>query len=458
MNRPLCFVLMPFGQKMDAGGLMIDFNAVYHEVIQPAIIEADMEPLRADEEMNDGIIHKAMFERLLMCPYAIADLTTANANVFYELGVRHAARPWSTVLLFAGTSRLPFDVAPLRALPYSISAAGTPDKAEETQAALVERLRDANGRVTATGTTSDSPLFQLIKGFPSLMEHLDPNQLESFQTRMQDAAVVKEQLAEARVKGNKSQKQGIESIQAIERDLGPIKNQEDRVTLDLFHSYYFVGAWPEMIALARKMPAPLANSVTVREQLALALNRAGQSERAERVLRDLLEQRGPSSETYGLLGRVYKDRWDAADKAGKQALARGLLDKAIDAYMRGFETDWRDAYPGINACTLMAIRKPPDPRLENILPVVTYAVERKIASGKPDYWDYATVLELAVLAKDEQRAMEALGQALATTYGPKQPESTAGNLRLIREKREQRGEVVSWAQQIEEDLKSASNP
>ena len=63
-----------------------------------------------------------MFERLILCEYAVADLTTANANVFYELGVRHAVRPWSTVLLFAeGGSQLPFDVAPLRALPYSLA-------------------------------------------------------------------------------------------------------------------------------------------------------------------------------------------------------------------------------------------------------------------------------------------------------------------------------------------------
>ena len=47
-----------------------------------------------------------MFERLVLCEYAVADLTTANANVFYELGVRHAVRPFSTVLLF-GRRRAP---------------------------------------------------------------------------------------------------------------------------------------------------------------------------------------------------------------------------------------------------------------------------------------------------------------------------------------------------------------
>src|SRR4030042_5135786 len=114
MNLPLCFILMPFGKKSGAAGTVIDFDAVYKELIAPAISEAGLEPLRADEEMTGGIIHKPMFERLILCEYAVADLTTANANVFYELGLRHAVRPASTVLIFAeGSGKLPLDVAPL---------------------------------------------------------------------------------------------------------------------------------------------------------------------------------------------------------------------------------------------------------------------------------------------------------------------------------------------------------
>src|SRR5262245_24689045 len=124
MASPLCFILMPFGQKPDATGKMVDFDAVFADLIRPAVEAAHMTPLRADEEMSGGIIHKPMFERLMLCEFAVADLTTANANVFYELGVRHASRPWSTVLLFAEGGRLPFDVAPLRALPYRLDSGG----------------------------------------------------------------------------------------------------------------------------------------------------------------------------------------------------------------------------------------------------------------------------------------------------------------------------------------------
>src|SRR5947207_10114212 len=133
MNKPLCFVLMPFGQKPDAMGNTVDFDRIYQEIIAPAIDQAGLEAIRADEEVTGGIIHKPMFERLILCEYAVADLTTANANVFYELGLRHAVRPWSTVLIFVHGSRLPFDVALLRAMPYELNAAGAVDNLSETK-------------------------------------------------------------------------------------------------------------------------------------------------------------------------------------------------------------------------------------------------------------------------------------------------------------------------------------
>src|ERR1041385_747726 len=111
-HAPLCFVLMPFGMKSDAAGLTINFDAIYNDVIKPAIADAGLDPVPADEERAGGIIQKPMYERLILCPFAVADLTTANANVLYELGVRHAARPASTVLIAAEGGRLPFDVGP----------------------------------------------------------------------------------------------------------------------------------------------------------------------------------------------------------------------------------------------------------------------------------------------------------------------------------------------------------
>ncbi len=439
MARELCFVLMPFGRKPDSSGTLVDFDAVYRQLIAPAITQANLDPLRADEEMTGGIIHKPMFERLMLCPYAVADLSTANANVFYELGVRHAVRPYSTVLIFGEGGRLPFDVAPLRALPYKLTPAGTPADTTSTQAALVMRLNEARK------STADSPVFQLVEG----MQQPDINHVKTdvFRDRVKYSADVKERLVRARTLG-------ADAVRAIEKELDPIADAEYGIVIDLFLSYRAVKAWDNMVALVQKMSAPLAATVMVQEQLALALNRAGRGEGAERILLDLIERRGPSSETCGILGRVYKDRWEAAMKSGDTLLARGLLERAIAAYLRGFETDWRDAYPGINAVTLMELREPPDPRRQQILPVVTYSVGRRIAAGKPDYWDHATMLELAVLAKDEARAIDSVGEALAAVREGWEAETTARNLRLIREARERRHEAFPWAKQIEEALET----
>ena len=427
---------MPFGRKPDASGLTVDFDAVYRHLIAPAIEEAGLESLRADEEMTGGIIHKPMFERLILCEFAVADLTTANANVFYELGIRHAVRPNSTMLLFAENTRLPFDLALLRGLPYYLNAAGAPERVTQTKAALVERFRHAR-----RNPDNDSPLFQLVEKFPDVSSL----KTDVFRDRVQYALDMKEKLAEAR-------RQSLDAVRQCEQHMQPIADQDSGAVIDLYLSYRACKGWAEMIALVPKMAPPLAATVLVQEQLALAFNRAGHGERAERVLLDVLERRGPSSETLGILGRVYKDRWEAALKEDQPALARGLLDKAIATYLRGFETDWRDAYPGVNAVTLMELRDPPDQRRCRLLPIVAYAVERRIARGKPDYWDFATRLELAILAQDADCASVALADALAAVRESWEPESTARNLRLIREARAQRGENQPWAEKIEQTL------
>ena len=440
--RHLCFVLMPFGKKPGVAGSHIDFDAVYQELIKPAIEEAGLEPLRADEEMKGGVIHKPMFERLLLCEFAVADLTTANANVFYELGIRHAARSWSTVLIFAeGISQLPFDVAPLRALPYRLDKNGKPADIANTRAPLVDRLLEAKS------ATTDSPLFELVDNYPDI----DHTKTDVFRDRIQYSKQVKEKLTQAR-------KKGVDAIRNIESDLGDIAEVESGVVIDLFLSYRAVSAWPEMIELVDKMSPPLAETVMVQEQLGLALNRNSEGDRAERILKTLIDERGPSSETYGILGRVYKDRWETLKDRGEKLEADAILQKAIEAYLNGFEADWRDAYPGINAATLMELSDPPDPRRLELMPVVTYAVERRIAAGEPDYWDYATLLEAAVLAKNEEKAMAALGDSLAAVRETWEPQTTARNLRLIRKTREERQEAVPWARKIEAKLNQKARP
>jgi hypothetical protein len=154
---PTCFILMPYGKKPDKQGQIIDFDAVYNEVIRPAVKGIDLDVVRADEEEIGGFIQRAMFERLILSEFAIADLTASNANVFYELGVRHTARPGRTVLLSAEGSGVPIDVQGLRYVSYSIGEDGTPTSLDAAIDAIRSQIRARAGVDTA-----DSPVYQLL--------------------------------------------------------------------------------------------------------------------------------------------------------------------------------------------------------------------------------------------------------------------------------------------------------
>ena len=190
---PLCFVVMPFGVKPDGRGGSIDFDAVYENLITPSVAAAGLQPLRADQELVGGIVHKPMFERLILCDYAVADLTTANANVFYELGVRHAVRPYSTVLIAAGVGGMPFDLAPDRVLPYELDSAGAPTASAEDVKRLAAALR------AARKASTDSPVFQLVDDLPT--PEIDRAKTDIFRDQAAYSATAKRRLAEARASG-----------------------------------------------------------------------------------------------------------------------------------------------------------------------------------------------------------------------------------------------------------------
>jgi hypothetical protein len=145
---------MPFGKKTDAAGRLTNFDSVYEKVIAPGVEQAGLEPIRADEEKIGGTIHKPMFERLMLCPYAVADITGANPNVFYELGIRHALRPASTAILFLERTVIPFDIALVRGISYRTDSAGEPLEPETAAAAIAAHLT-----VARNAAHDDSPLF-----------------------------------------------------------------------------------------------------------------------------------------------------------------------------------------------------------------------------------------------------------------------------------------------------------
>ncbi|QNT70545.1 hypothetical protein [Defluviicoccus vanus] len=95
-----CFVVMGFDTKVDfATGRKLNLNATYHNLIKPAVEAAGLQCTRADEITHSGNINVPMYLNILTADVVIADVSTANCNAFYELGVRHALRPSTTIII-----------------------------------------------------------------------------------------------------------------------------------------------------------------------------------------------------------------------------------------------------------------------------------------------------------------------------------------------------------------------
>ena len=107
---PVCFVIMGFGQKTDlATGRVLDLDKSYRNMIKPAVEAAGYDCVRADEIQHSGVIDVPMYEMLFSADLVVADLSTANLNAVFELGVRHALKPRATIIIAESKFTIPFD-------------------------------------------------------------------------------------------------------------------------------------------------------------------------------------------------------------------------------------------------------------------------------------------------------------------------------------------------------------
>ena len=107
-----CFVVMGFHKKTDfPTGRTLDLDKSYRLLIKPSADECGLTCIRADEIAHSGVIDVPMYQSLLDSDLVIADLSTSNPNALYELGVRHALRPFSTIVIAENKLQYPFDIA-----------------------------------------------------------------------------------------------------------------------------------------------------------------------------------------------------------------------------------------------------------------------------------------------------------------------------------------------------------
>jgi len=140
-KKPKCFVIMPFGGW---------FDKYYTEVYKPAIIEAGFDPQRADDLYRPGNIVNDIWNYTKAADVILADLTSKNPNVFYELGLAHAiTKP--AVLITASMEDVPFDLRSLRVIEYNQKS---PDWGkllqENIKKALTETLKSPEDAIPPT--------------------------------------------------------------------------------------------------------------------------------------------------------------------------------------------------------------------------------------------------------------------------------------------------------------------
>jgi hypothetical protein len=125
-----CFVMMPFGDW---------FDRYYQEIYVPAIRAAGFEPVRSDELFATGSVVEQIWEQIEKSSVLLADLTDKNANVFYELGLAHAAHK-PVVLSAARIEDVPFDLRHLRVITYDVRE---PRWADNLAKAVTDHLKNA---------------------------------------------------------------------------------------------------------------------------------------------------------------------------------------------------------------------------------------------------------------------------------------------------------------------------
>jgi O-acetyl-ADP-ribose deacetylase (regulator of RNase III) len=145
---------MPFGERMDADGILINFDDVYQELFVEPAESLGFDVIRRDEIARAGSIHKDMFMHIAMDDLVLVDITTANPNVFYELGVRHALKPSITVLTKHRGTKVPFNIQGQRVIEYPSETGRWATSRAEVRNFIVNGLRE---------NETDSPIFTVLQ-------------------------------------------------------------------------------------------------------------------------------------------------------------------------------------------------------------------------------------------------------------------------------------------------------
>jgi MAP3K TRAFs-binding domain len=406
-NRGTCFVVMGFGKKTDfETGRTLDLDKTYRNIIKPAVKAAGLECVRADEIVHSGLIDVPMYEQLLNADVVVADLSTSNKNAFYELGVRHALKPYTTLVICEdGIKTFPFDVNHVAVRQYHHMGEGIDfEEVERFRGVLTDAIVEIYNKKPPQ---NDSPVYTFLNGLtpPALAKAMQgvaeavaksaPDAVADGGGGVADAAthsVLMQQVDKAQKEGDfTTAKVLLSTVRGMMKAADPNRPEDPYIVQRL-----------ALITYKAKQPTP---------QQAL--------EEARALLETLNPATSNDTETLGLWGAVHKRLWDeTADPAH--------LNEAVRGYERGFYLR-NDYYNGINLAFLLNVRSAnAQSRAEAVADFVqAERVRREVLSicesflkneSLPEaerYWVLATEAEAYLGVGDEANAQRKLEEAFA---------------------------------------------
>lgn len=422
MVKRICFMVMPYdvkptGVEPGKGPAQVDFNALWSDVFEPAIKSLGYQPVRADMDYGPLIIVE-MIQRLAISDLVIADISIANANVYYEVGVRHAAKETGCVLVAADWAKPVFDLAQLRSIRYPLPA-------EKLDAAAAEALsKQLVADIKERVDTSRSPIWEIVPGFPQP----DLKRIGAFTEHLQTLAACQSRIASTqKMPRGEARADRAKQLRDEFRQTDPISPS---LAIEILYLLRDSTDFETTMEYLESLPPDLRALPVVKEQRALAMSKTGNHHDAIAALTELIDLRGETSERAGLVGGRYKNLYRQALQANRPDDAAMYLDQAIEWYRRGMMADLNDFFPTSNLTRLLRRRGGDGDEEEAQLAaaVTRAACERTLAREPNHEWVRQTLLGQAVDARDLETVRKLVREVARSPGATWQLKSTGWDL------------------------------